>query len=90
MGAERLAALLSWVLALSGPTDWRRDGRGLSTTLSPGLRSGGLEFKFGRGPRPLDRRVVGWSYLCLGYKWGMCFGVPNWATLIHESPCDTV
>ena len=29
------------------------DGGGLSTTLSPGLRSGGLESKFGRGPRPL-------------------------------------
>ena len=55
------------------------DGGGLSTTLSPGLRCGGLESKFGRGPRPLDRRVVGWSCLCLGYKWGVCFGVLNWA-----------
>ena len=35
------------------------DGGGLSTTLSPGLRCGGLESKFGRGPRPLDRRVMG-------------------------------
>ena len=49
------------------------DGRGISTTLSSGLRCGALESKFGRGPRPLDRRVVGWSYLCLG-------------ALIHESP----
>ena len=47
------------------------------TALSPGLRSGGLESKFGRGPGPLDRRVVGWSCLCLGYKRGVCFGVPN-------------
>ena len=60
------------------------DGGGLSTTLSPRLRSGGLESKFGRGPGPLDRRVVGWSCLCLGYKRGVCFGVPSWATLIHE------
>ena len=52
---------------------------GLSATLSLGLRSGGLESKFGRGPRHLDRRVVGWSYLCLGYKRGVCFGVPSWA-----------
>jgi hypothetical protein len=44
------------------------DGGGLSTALSPGLRSGGLESNFGRGPRPHDRRVVGWSCLCLGYK----------------------
>ena len=28
-----------------------RDDGGLSTTLSLGLRSGGLESKFGRGPR---------------------------------------
>ena len=37
------------------------DGKGLSTTLSSGLRSGGLESKFERGPELLDRRVVGWS-----------------------------
>ena len=56
-----------------------KDGGGLSTTLSPGLRSRGLESKFGRGPGPHDRRVVGWSYLCLGYKQGVCFGVPSGA-----------
>ena len=53
------------------------DGEGLSTALSLGLRSGGLESKFGRGPGPCDRRVMGWSYLCLGYKLGMCFRVPS-------------
>ena len=52
------------------------DGGGLSTTLSPGLRCGGLEFKFGWGPRPLDKRVTGWSCLCLGYKRGVFFGYP--------------
>ena len=35
------------------------DGGCLSTTLSPGLRCGGLETKFRRGLGPLDRRVVG-------------------------------
>ena len=55
------------------------DGGGLSTALGSGLRSGGLESKFGRRPGPHDRRVMGWSYLCLGYKWGMCFEVPSWA-----------
>ena len=49
------------------------------TVLSPGLRGGGLESKFGRGPGPRDRRVVGWSCLCLGYKRGVYFRVPNWA-----------
>ena len=53
------------------------DGGGLSTALSLGLRSGGLESKFGRGPGPLDKRVVGWSCLCLEYKQGVCFGVPS-------------
>ena len=49
------------------------DGGGLSTILSPGLRCGGLESKFGQGPRPRDKRVMGWSCLCLGYKRGKCF-----------------
>ena len=44
---------------------------------SPGLRCGGLGFKFGWGPGPLDRRVVGWSCLCLGYKEGVCFRYPT-------------
>ena len=65
-----------------------RDGGGPCTALSPGLRSGGLESKFGRGPGPYDRRVLGWSCLCLGYKRGMCFGVPSWDTLVRESPGD--
>ena len=34
--------------------------------------------------------VVGWSCLCLGYKWDVCFGVPSWATLIRESSCNMV
>ena len=62
------------------------DGRGLSTALSPGLRSGGLESKFGWGPGPRDRRVVGWSCLCLGYKQGVCFWSTQLGTLIRESP----
>ena len=67
-----------------------KDGGDLSTTLSPELRCGGLETKFGRGLGPLDRRVVDWSYLCLGYKRSVCFRVPSWATLVRESPCNTV
>ena len=52
------------------------DSGGLSTALSLGLRGGGLDSKFGRGPRPYDRRVVGWSCLCLGYKWACVSGYP--------------
>ena len=61
------------------------DGGGLNTTLNPGLRNGGLESKFGRGPRPQDRRVMGWSCLCLGYKRGVCFRGTQLGALIHES-----
>ena len=78
MGAGRLIGLLSWVLALFGPTDWRRGWSRSKHHTEPGTHEWGLESKFGRGPGPLDRRVVGWSYLCLGYKRAMCFGVPSW------------
>ena len=81
MGAGRLVTFL----LIGGG-----DGGGLSTALSPGIRSGGLESKFGRGPGPLDRSGMGWSCLCLGYKRGVCFGVPSWDTLVHESPDNPV
>ena len=42
------------------------DGGGLRTTLSPGLKCGSLESMFGQGPRPLYRRVMGWSYSTSG------------------------
>ena len=59
-------------------------GGGLSTILRPGLKCGGLESKFERRPGPLDRSRMGWSCFYLGYKQGVCFGVPSWETLIHE------
>ena len=66
------------------------DGGGPCTTLSLGLRSGGLESKFGRGPGPYDMRVMGWSCLCLGYKRGMCFWGTQLGALIRESLGDPV
>ena len=47
------------------------NGGGLSTMLRLGLKCGGLESKFGWGPETLDRSRMGWSCLCLGYKWGV-------------------
>jgi hypothetical protein len=56
-------------------TDWLETGIGgsLSTTLRPGLKCGGLESKFGRGPKTRDKSGTGWSRLCLGCKRGVCF-----------------
>ena len=59
------------------------DGGGLSIALSPGLMWGGLESKFRWGPGPLDRRVVGWSCLCLGKSGACVSGYPagiHWFT----------
>jgi hypothetical protein len=67
-------------------TDWLGAGKGggLSIALRPGLKCGGLESKFGRGLRSLDRSGMGWSCLCLGYRRGVCFsGYParlHWFT----------
>jgi hypothetical protein len=56
-------------------TDWLEAviGGGLSTTLRPGLKCGGLESKFGREPGTRDRSRTDWSRLCLGCKWGVYF-----------------
>jgi hypothetical protein len=55
--------------------DWLETeiGGGLSTALRPGLKCGGLESKFGRGPGTRDRSGTGWSRLYLGCKRGVCF-----------------
>ena len=41
---------MSWIQLFPDRLIGGRDGGGPYTTLSPGLRSGGLESKFGRGP----------------------------------------
>ena len=47
---ERLVALLSWIRLFPDRLIGDEDGGGPCTALSPVLRSGGLETKFGRGP----------------------------------------
>ena len=49
------------------------DGGGLSTTLSPGLRSGGLESKFGRGPGHPRQESDGLVLLVPGVQAGQVF-----------------
>ena len=51
---------------------------------------GGLESKFGWGPGHLGQESDGLVLLMPGVQAGVCFGVPSWATLVHESPCNTV
>ena len=48
-------------------------GGGPCTALSPGLRSGGLESKFGQGPGHPGQEGDGLVLLVPGYKQGMCF-----------------
>ena len=50
MGVGKSRCSLVVDLALFGLTDWRWGDGGFCTALSPGLRNGGLESKFGRGP----------------------------------------
>ena len=69
----RLVALLSWIWLFLDRLIGGRDGGGPCTTLSPGLRSGGLECKFGWGPRHLGQESDGLVLLVPGYKLGMCF-----------------
>ena len=70
----RLVTLLSWVLALSGPTVMVVFGLGgPCTALSLGLRSEGLESKFGRGPGHPGQESGGLVLLVPGVQAGVCF-----------------
>ena len=73
MGVGKTRCSLVVDPALSGPTDWRRGGGGPCTALSPGLRSGGLESKFGWGPRHLGQEDDRLVLLVPRYKQGVCF-----------------
>jgi hypothetical protein len=76
-------------LVMSGKSSWvpsRIIGRGLSTTSRPGLKCGGLESKFERGPRTLT-----WvKRIGLACAWGTSeaciFRDTQLGTLILESP----
>ena len=77
MRVGRLVALLSWVLALFGPTDWRQGWWGSKHHTESGTQEWGLGVQVWTGSGSLDRRVVGWSCVCLGYKRSVCFEVPS-------------
>ena len=71
---RRLVALLSWVLALSGPiVRGFFGGGGPCTALSPGLRGGGLESQVGRGPGHPGQERDGLVLLVSGVQAGRVF-----------------
>ena len=74
MGAWKTCCSLVADPALSGPTVrvcFR--GGGPCTALSLGLRAGAWSPSLDGDLGPQDRRVMGWSFLCLVYKRGVCF-----------------
>ena len=65
-------------------------GGGLSTTPSPGLRSGGLESKFGWGPEHPGQDGDGLVLLVPRVQVGRVFSGTQLGTLIRESLGDPV
>ena len=81
----RLVALLSWIQLFPDRLIGGGDGGGPSTTLSPGLRSGGLESKFGRGPRHPGQGSDGLVLLVPRAQVGCVFRGTQLGTLVRQS-----
>ena len=79
MGTGKTRCSLVVDPAFFEPTDWRWGGGGPCTSLSPGLRSGGLESKFVWRPRHLGQEGDGLVLLVPGVQAGrVFFWVPSW------------
>ena len=86
----RLVALLSRIRLFLDRLSGFLFGGGPCTALGPGLRGGGLESKFGRGPRHPGQEGDGLVLLVLGIQAGRVFWGTQLGTLIRESPGDPV
>ena len=64
---------MSWIQLFSDRLNGDGDGGGPCTALSPGLRSGGLESKFRRGPRNPGQEGDGLVLLVSGVQAGCVF-----------------
>ena len=64
---------MSWIQLFPDPLIGGDDGGGPCTALSPGLRSGGLESKFGRGPGHPGQEGDGLVLLVPGVQAGCVF-----------------
>ena len=86
----RLVALLSWIRLFPDRLIGGGDGGGPCTALSLGLRSGGLESKFGRGPGHPGQDGDGLVLLVPGVQAGHVFLGYLARALIRESLADPV
>ena len=90
MGAGRLVALLSWIRLFPDRLIGGGDGGGPCTALSSGLRNGGLESKFGWGPRHLGQEGDGLVLLVPRVQAGHVFRGTKLGTLTRKSPGNPV
>ena len=79
----RPVALLLWIRLFPDRLIEGGDGGGPCTTLSLGLRSGGLESKFGLGPGHPGQESGGLVLLVPGVQAGVCFQGTQLGALIH-------
>ena len=82
----RLVALLSRIQLFPDQLIGGGDGGGPCTALSPGLRCGGLESKFERGPGHLGQESDGLVLLVPGAQVGRVFRGTQLGILVRESP----
>ena len=90
MGAERLVALLSWVPALSGPTDWRRGWWRSKHHTESGTHVWGLGVQVWTGTWTPRHESGGLVLLVPGVQAGHVFWGTLLGTLIRESPGNPV
>ena len=82
----RLVALLSWIRLFPDRLSGFLFGGVPCTALSLGLRGGGLESQFGRGPGHPGQESDGLVLLVPGVQAGVCFRGTQLGALIRESP----
>ena len=87
---ERLVALLSRIWLFPNRLIGGGNGGGPCTALSPGLKGGGLESKFGRGPGHPGQESDGLVLLVPGVQAGHVFLGYLARALIRESLADPV
>ena len=86
IGAGRLVAVLSWVLALSRPTDWRRGWWRSKHHTESETQEWGLGVQVWTGPGPPGQESDGLVLLVPGVQAGRLFRGTQLGTSVRESP----